>query len=660
MGVNFLWQHFLCPAKRSSWKCLHDLNGTTIGVDLSYWLHMALAQDTVAMKLEYDRKNQIAPEEILSFLSKRYEICSELGIRLVFVIEGNEPDLKKDVARILRQQTKAKAEEEYKLFMKKCEDYPSKVSDTDRTKFESTLKKLVSRSEKLTSFVVNWMRDRNIAFLGAPYEGEWQLVQMEKDKRINAIIANDGDCVILGADRVIFDINFTELKFREFNRSEASIVHMKDKMQFPLMKYSKCNYPLISCLLGNDYIRKVHGIGISKIHKVLDSLDPAKTWNMNDLKCAMGTIIQCKLDQKYWDKFQLCCNLIRYCPVLSRTGQIVPLNLVENGDDWSILIGFDACCGLLPKECDYTNASKFVDCTFLKGYEDLLSFQPIHYNADNNPDCIGELLPPFANVKLPIVSMPNYVLHCWIAARLGFVPQLSRVDLEICAEKLREAQKVILAPCRVPKTYNNWVIGDVLTNYTDDKGFCETGWYEILNDFRCVKKLTDDDLQTSYIGQKNIFQRVVNLIRGGNVRIETIAVAKMRAINGDGSPIYVIRITVIPSMYSSTKNANIEDTSALCEGYIVYIAFGKTEESNELEILEYPFTCCGCYDGRKPCSHQLAARCLIYIVQNFSKEDSFHFFNIKSPVEVQNKLRPIEFFDQSNSNLKRLRLKKES
>ena len=301
------------------------------------------------------------------------------------------------------------------------------------------------------------MRDQNIAFIGAPYEGEWQLVQMEKDKRINAMIVNDGDCVILQAERVIFDINFAELTFCELNRNEASSVHMKDKSKFILMKYSKCNYPLISCLLGNDYIPKLHGVGISKIYKVLDSLYPRKTWNINDIKCATARTIQCNPDQSFWDKFQLSSNLIRYCPVLERNSKVVPLNLVENVDNWSklVTIGFDPN-QLLPKESDYKNASNFVKCTFLKGYADLDFFQPLHYNADDNPDCIRKLLSPFAKVEHPIIFMPNYVLHCWITARLGFVPQLSQNDLEICAENLKQAQRVTLAPCCIPKTYHNW------------------------------------------------------------------------------------------------------------------------------------------------------------------------------------------------------------
>ena len=111
-------------------------------------------------------------------------------------------------------------------------------------------------------------------------------------------------------------------------------------------------------------------------------------------------------------------------------------------------------------------------------------------------------------------------------------------------------------------------------------------------------------------------------------------------------------------MRSTIRNANIEDSDQECAGYYVYIAFGKDvtdlAENEQLKILDFPYSCCGCYDGRKVCSHQLAARGLVYLIQNKSKEDIEKvFLSMKSPVDVQNILTPIEYFGETLMKKKR-------
>ena len=111
-------------------------------------------------------------------------------------------------------------------------------------------------------------------------------------------------------------------------------------------------------------------------------------------------------------------------------------------------------------------------------------------------------------------------------------------------------------------------------------------------------------------------------------------------------------------MRSSIKNANIENSDQECAGYYVYIAFGKNisdpTENGELKILDFPYSCCGCYDGRKVCSNQLAARGLVYLIQNRPKEAIEKvFLSMKSPVDVQNIFTPIECFGETLTKKKR-------
>ena len=101
----------------------------------------------------------------------------------------------------------------------------------------------------------------SIPFIGAPWEGEWQLVQMEKEGHIDGIIANDGDCFILGGRRIIFDIDSGKHQFRELNIMEATAKYNENNNHYQIFKYKQDNLAIISCFFGNDYIKRINGIG---------------------------------------------------------------------------------------------------------------------------------------------------------------------------------------------------------------------------------------------------------------------------------------------------------------------------------------------------------------------------------------------------------------
>ena len=110
------------------------------------------------MKLEHDKKCQFEPDEILECLKLCYKIFKEkFGIQLLFAVEGNKPEQKKVAARKNRSAIKLAAKEEHDVIISKCMNSPDEVLDGDYFKFELILKKLVSRTKKITSFAINWM-----------------------------------------------------------------------------------------------------------------------------------------------------------------------------------------------------------------------------------------------------------------------------------------------------------------------------------------------------------------------------------------------------------------------------------------------------------------------------------------------------------------------
>jgi 5'-3' exonuclease len=54
----------------------------------------------------------------------------------------------------------------------------------------------------------------------APFEAEWQLVQMESENVVTAVMMTDGDAIILGAKTVLFDVDFEKRRWKVYEQHD--------------------------------------------------------------------------------------------------------------------------------------------------------------------------------------------------------------------------------------------------------------------------------------------------------------------------------------------------------------------------------------------------------------------------------------------------------
>ena len=68
--------------------------------------------------------------------------------------------------------------------------------------------------------------------------------------------------------------------------------------------------------------------------------------------------------------------------------------------------------------------------------------------------------------------------------------------------------------------------------------------------------------------------------------------------------ILIIKINTIPSMKIKVANSSvdIENDNKLCEHCTAYLSF----DTQTKQLLHYPYSICGCYDGQHFCSHLLS------------------------------------------------------
>ena len=58
------------------------------------------------------------------------------------------------------------------------------------------IKKITHRSNELTNLVIKWMVSKDIKYVCAPFEVEWQCVYLEHMKLVDAVMSIDGDCFL--------------------------------------------------------------------------------------------------------------------------------------------------------------------------------------------------------------------------------------------------------------------------------------------------------------------------------------------------------------------------------------------------------------------------------------------------------------------------------
>lgn len=123
----------------------------------------------------------------------------------------------------------------------------------------------------------------------------------------------------------------------------------------------------------------------------------------------------------------------------------------SSGMEWNGMIGFDPISSLPVDRQSFKHASLFSTCNFLSGNRPLHIFNPWLYSTEDNPDCVGAELPPFAASKRPIVSMPNFVPESYIISRLGSMPNNVTQSLNwriyFVISLSRSGSLIILADC---------------------------------------------------------------------------------------------------------------------------------------------------------------------------------------------------------------------
>ncbi|NXY16836.1 GEN endonuclease, partial [Atrichornis clamosus] len=229
MGVTHLWQ-ILEPVRQP--VSLSSLKGKTLAVDLSLWVCEA---QTVKKMVG------VVTKPHLRNLFFRFSFLTSMGIKLVFVVEGEAPRLKAD--------TMSKRNE--------IRYGPSKkvgVARTGRSLFKAMLKECL---ELLECLGVPWVQ--------AAGEAEAMCAYLNAKGHVDGCITNDGDVFLYGAQTVYrnFAMNAKDPDLDCYTMSS-----IKEKLGC-----DRESLIGLAVLLGCDYLPKgVPGVGKEQALKLIETL----------------------------------------------------------------------------------------------------------------------------------------------------------------------------------------------------------------------------------------------------------------------------------------------------------------------------------------------------------------------------------------------------
>jgi 5'-3' exonuclease len=210
MGIKDLWNKALGDIKKKDAVPFSTFEGRVVGIDVSVWLHKYCHTDTVALHLNSEPK--YAPFKLLAKFKSNHHAMVNAGITPYYCFDGFCHPMKK-VAREEQEKnynvTRQWLDSFYDDARNNCP-----INDTRWQAAMKFLRDITIPDPLVLSYIVEWM--------GHERKAEWQLVQMESENVVAAVMMTDGDAIILGAKTILFDVDFNKKTWKVYCQHDVT------------------------------------------------------------------------------------------------------------------------------------------------------------------------------------------------------------------------------------------------------------------------------------------------------------------------------------------------------------------------------------------------------------------------------------------------------
>ena len=589
---------------------LEEFQGKKIAWDLSGTLHKALGSRDGADQLYAE-----PPVPITAMYKQLDDVVAMFEphkITLIAVIDG--VDNPRKLATNARKAENTAVKKKIEAFWKR--GAPADMNDLQKIK-----KKAGRVRPDMLADAVKYLKDKhNIGSIGAPYEAEWQCVELLNRRVVVAIYSNDSDNLPLGSPATINKIKWVVIVTRDgagevvskqrvvrcsiLRRNEA-ITRLKSNLELGSLRDD--SLLALCAFLGNDYIYRLKGNGPKACAKLLKEWQPK---SRQDRKSLLTSLNSTKERKRFWnkgggvvtqyeDKFNIAVNLFKYCPVIREdtrrgTFSMVPLNPLPPGAVWKNLIGFDPVVTFNKAGVSLGDTYHMTEsCRYGKGNMKPLPL-PKH-PTDSSRTVPHGAVRDFDKVPPELTPQPQLLEWLWFR-RVSMTKAAKVADLVRAVTALLEQQppRQIRDSSSAP-TGSNWVSWEQIA----PEGDGPLDWSvpgDVLSFFREELRQIDAYYIDSIYGKRRNGVRMRAYLRyiSGHYNITSLRMATACLVD-TGETVTVVEITCTPSMKS--------------EEYCVRLIF-----DGEGDFMRDPSQC-ECPDGCFFCSHMLGVFLIIRAVQ---------------------------------------------
>lgn len=258
MGVNL---RDLLVRKEVSFK---DLNKKVLAVDSFNMLYQFLTTIRTADGAPLmDSKGNVT-SHLIGLFSRTTSFLQK-GLKPVFVFDGEKPELKtKELQR--RRELKEEARVKYKIAVKK-KDIEGMKKYAGRFSYLS--KEMVDQAKELVKLL-------GLPVVQAPSEGEAQASKLVKNGDAWAVISQDYDSLLYGADRLVQNLSIAGRRKKVGKLSYQAVKPLMINLSENLnnLKIDSEKLIALSMLVGTDYNPKgIKGIGPKNALKLVQKHD---------------------------------------------------------------------------------------------------------------------------------------------------------------------------------------------------------------------------------------------------------------------------------------------------------------------------------------------------------------------------------------------------